>query len=470
MASSTTGVNKSFARCFIVFIVICILLEGAIYLGLSIWGLTIKYCLAKDSSLDPFSIFQIVMQLVYFNDEQCPISLTMDDKTVDFIATDATAVTERTYILLIVYACISAIWVLTAVIALVGLCSPPTRRAQLGCFLPFLLAVIAGSILDVVASVFFGIDISNTTTFESAMTYLDIKYVVTVAGTEVPNSEMPTELNQLNPFMFVPSVVMVCLSSRVLIVWILNIVGASFVFSLSKHLIDPDENQQNIQHFASERPVANPQVQRLNSRKEAPPPTLPKPVHEPQPVIIEEVQPEFERTAISYEPVEGVRRIETRTVEPLKSPEQVEFERQRSISPVPIPIKQQMNRQQSALSKREPTFEAQTSYIEQSPAVSPSYVLSVQQQLSADSPLNYRYSTQDFNSNLQGHNDEEKYGQLPWSYSKDLGDVLKARQQIMTNPNRNSDMPRIPEPDYTIHPNRRDNRNHTSVTNVNYGY
>lgn len=83
------------------------------------------------------------------------IAFTTDDNT--------TPVTERTYILLIVYACISAIWILTAVIALVGLCSPPTRKAQLGCFLPFLIAVIAGSILDVVATVFFGIDIGHTT-------------------------------------------------------------------------------------------------------------------------------------------------------------------------------------------------------------------------------------------------------------------------------------------------------------------
>lgn len=334
------------------------------------------------------------------------------------------------------------------------------------------------------------------------MKYLDIHYQITSGG-QIVQGNVPKELDQLNPFMFIPSVVMACISSRVVIIWILNIIGASFVFSLSKQLIDPDEDKQNIQHFASERPGANPQVQRLNSRKEAPPPTLPKPIHEPQPVIVEEVQQEIPRV-ISYEPVEVVRRMETRTVEPLKSPEQVEFERQRSISPVPLPIKQQMSRQQSAQSKRDPRFEQQTSYIETPPPVfvqqqmsrqqsaqskldprfeqqtayietpppvSPPRPLSVQQQLSADSPLNYRYSTQDgFNSNLQGHNDEEKYGQLPWSYSKDLGDVLKARQQIMTNPSRNSDMPIIPVPDYTIHPNRKDNRNHTSVTNVNYGY
>lgn len=76
---------------------------------------------------------------------------------------DDPATTQRAYIFLIVYACISAIWILTGVIALVGLCSPPTRKAQLGCFLPFLLAVIAGSILDIVATVFFGIDIGKTT-------------------------------------------------------------------------------------------------------------------------------------------------------------------------------------------------------------------------------------------------------------------------------------------------------------------
>lgn len=298
------------------------------------------------------------------------------------------------------------------------------------------------------------------------MEYLGIKYEATSAGVVVPEGDIQDDLNQMNPFMFVPSVIMACLSSRVVIIWVLNLIGASFVFSLSKQLVDPIK--QNIQHFASERPVANPQVQRLNSRKEAPPPTLPKPTYVTQPVIIEEVQqqPEVQRT-ISYEPVEGVRRMESRTLEPLKSPEQVEYERQTSISPVPLPIKQQMNRQQSAQSK--PTFEPQTSYLEQ-PPISPR-PLSVQQQLSADSPLNYRYSTQDgFNPNVQGHNDEEKYGQLPWSYSKDLGDVLKARQQIINNPNRNSDMPIIPVPDYTIHPNRRDNRNHTSVTNVNYGY
>lgn len=64
---------------------------------------------------------------------------------------------------MIVYASISAIWILTSVVALVGLCTPSTRRTQLGCFLPFLLAVVGGSVLDVVATVFFSIDISKTT-------------------------------------------------------------------------------------------------------------------------------------------------------------------------------------------------------------------------------------------------------------------------------------------------------------------
>lgn len=308
------------------------------------------------------------------------------------------------------------------------------------------------------------------------MKYLGMQYTINGGPPQPADIQ---ELNQLNNFFFIPSVIMACISSRVVLIWILNIIGAAFVFSLSKQLIDPDENKQNIQHFASEHPVANPQVQRLNSKREAPPPTLPKPTHEmKQPVIVEEMPPEIQRV-ISYEPVEGVRRLEMRTVEPLKSPEQVEYERQKSVSPVRVPVLQQMSRQQSELSKRE----TQNAYDQQisrqqselskrdQPPISPTRPMSIQQQLSADSPLNYRYSTQDaFNSNLQGHNDEEKYGQLPWSYSKDLGDVLKARQQIMTNPNRNSDMPIIPVPDYTIHPNRRDNRNHTSVTNVNYGY
>lgn len=297
------------------------------------------------------------------------------------------------------------------------------------------------------------------------MKYLDISYTITdvATGQVIPaeNDEVNNVLSQLNPFMFVPSVIMACISSRVVIIWILNVIGAAFVFSLSKELIDPDEDKQNIQHFASERPVANPQVQRLNSRNEAPPTIPPKPTHEQQPVIIEEVQPEIQRV-MTYEPV---RRMETRTVEPLKSPEQVEYERQRSTSPVPFPIKQQMSRQQSAQSRQPQPYEQQSSYIEPQPV--PVRPMSVQQQLSVDSPLNYRYSTQDgFNANIQGHNDEEKYGQLPWSYSKDLGDVLKARQKVISN--RNSDMPIIPVPDYTIHPNRQNNRN--PVTNVNYGY
>lgn len=303
------------------------------------------------------------------------------------------------------------------------------------------------------------------------MEYLGITYVTSLNGVDFdPNNTQETaDLSQLNPFIITPPIVMICLSTRVVLIWILNIIGCVFVYTLSKQLIDPFENKQNIQHFASERPVANPQVQRLNSRREVPPPVPAKPVHQEQPTIIEEVQRPMEvQRVISYEPSEGVRRVETRTLEPLKYPEE-DYERQRSISPVPIPIKKQMSRQQSNQVKREPQYEAQTSYVEQ-PPISP-IPMSIQQQLSADSPLNYRYSsTSDVNANLQGHNDEEKYGQLPWSYSRDLGDVLKARQQIMTNPNRNSDMPIIPVPDYTIHPNRRDNRNTTAVSNVNYGY
>lgn len=101
---------------------------------------------------------------VILTDENCQIDLTVENTNVEFLTDkSATAVTERTYIFFIVYACISAIWILTSVIALVGLCSPPTRKAQVGCFLPFLLAVLAGSILDVATTVYFGIDISKTT-------------------------------------------------------------------------------------------------------------------------------------------------------------------------------------------------------------------------------------------------------------------------------------------------------------------
>ena len=89
---------------------------------------------------------------------EAPTSITL---TVDF--DKAEIVENRLYIFLITYAVISALWVITSLAIITTLCGPVTKTINALCFWPWFLAIMAGCILDVVATGYFVHDVINTT-------------------------------------------------------------------------------------------------------------------------------------------------------------------------------------------------------------------------------------------------------------------------------------------------------------------
>lgn len=72
-------------------------------------------------------------------------------------------VTNRTYIFMIVYAAISALWIVTSLLVITTICGPVTKVVRGLCFWPWFLVIIAGSVLDAVATGYHIHDIVHTT-------------------------------------------------------------------------------------------------------------------------------------------------------------------------------------------------------------------------------------------------------------------------------------------------------------------
>lgn len=75
----------------------------------------------------------------------------------------AEVITTRTFIILVSYAVTSSLWVVASLAVITTLCGPITRTVTGLCFCPWFIIVMAGSILDAVATGFHIHDIMNTT-------------------------------------------------------------------------------------------------------------------------------------------------------------------------------------------------------------------------------------------------------------------------------------------------------------------
>lgn len=113
--------------------------------------------------------FDFAMDLVYFISEDCgnpAITVNVVQETTSTLTvnwSDSQAVTNRTFIILICYTVISALWVFSSLLVISSICGPVTRMVSTLCFWPWFLFVIAGSILDVVATGYHIHDIFHTT-------------------------------------------------------------------------------------------------------------------------------------------------------------------------------------------------------------------------------------------------------------------------------------------------------------------
>lgn len=435
---SNSGVNSGFAKCFILFMAVVILLQGAAYLGISIWGITLRECSqeATDVSSNPF---KFAMDLVYFLDKQCgdpsvtiagaPESVTLN---VDWNSSEP--VGNRTFIFMICYAAISGLWIITSLTVIATICGTVTKTVYALCFWPWFLVIIAGSILDAVATGYHVHDILHTTSVEKTFEYLSIS-----------TSEIVMDiLRNFSAYFITPAVVMTCISSRVVLVWFLNIFGSSFCLSLSNVLSKRNSSAQssvNSLATTSTAPVTRPQEQ--PTRQEI----QPAQQQQPQQQYIAPIQQQ-EPNLIRPKPlqIQNITSVQRQSSVP---PQQNRpYEVQSPVIPVSNLYPSAPSPNESPATSEVPTYRNTETHPDRlnypsQQQQSPRPLSPYQQELSPISPLNNRYSTANDSFQFQVPNQrvsEELRGQLPWSYTS-MPPPIPKKPQLQV-------YPEIPTPDY----------------------
>ncbi|XP_030372472.1 uncharacterized protein LOC115622611 [Scaptodrosophila lebanonensis] len=447
------GVSVGFAKCFILFMAVVILLQGVIYLGLSIWGITQRNCnLATNLMDDPF---KFATDLIYFADESCGDPTVTYGEYVISLPMDwpkSFAITNREFIFMITYAAVSGLWVVTSFLVLATLCSTTTKVISGAIYWPWFLVILAGSILDVVATVYHAIDISNTTSLDSALNY--------IGATKPDEPYASTIWSSLEPYgvyFTTPAIVLTCLSSRVVLIWLLNLFGASFCLSLSRILASQAKPKSVAPSQAPTR-QQTPQPEALVVRQVSVAETSPQQQSSTQPPNYVEQYPEQIRPKplpiiIPAQNVDQLQQQDSRVYRP--------SDRTTLQSPVAI-LPPQVPQQQGSAPPMTPeiqphpenntyrTTDAHPDSLNYPPVepVSPQRANSpAAQQLAATSTLNSRYADA-YSLPQQQPNPRvsaELRNQMPWSYTsmitKPPPPPRKPQQQVQI-------YPQIPEPDY----------------------
>ncbi|XP_017058072.1 uncharacterized protein LOC108099207 [Drosophila ficusphila] len=437
MASMGTG----FSKCFILFMAVVILAQGAVYLGLSIWGITFRECPdgVTDFSENPF---KFAMELIYFSQQECgdpvlKIGNDQVDLTIDWAKSET--LTHREFIFMVTYAVVSGLWVATSVLVITTLCSRTTKLISGAIYWPWFLSVLAGSILDVVASVYHGIDLSHTTSLQDALDYIGVV-------TSDTNANIWTLMEPFGVYFSTPSIVLLCLTTRVAIIWLLNIIGVSFCLSLSGIMA-----QQNAKAAALSRSQAP-------TRQPTPQPVVALAEPVVQATVVESLQPSAPLESPQYP-----EQIRPKPL-PIFIPSEQNVQRQDSRqfapgdrttlqSPVMV-LPPQVPQQRDVVSPQPDintyrTTEAHPDRLNYPPSEpptprSPSPAV---QQLAVTSPLNNRYSEM-YPAPVNPRVSEELRNQMPWSYTsmvtKPPPPPRKPQLQVQI-------YPQIPEPDYADH-------------------
>uniref|UniRef100_A0A1B0AG17 Uncharacterized protein n=1 Tax=Glossina pallidipes TaxID=7398 RepID=A0A1B0AG17_GLOPL len=436
---SQAGVNIGFAKCFIFFMAAAILLQGCGYLALSIWGIILRQCTntsdAADISSQPF---HFILNLIYFLNKECGspnITLPINQETVTLNISwdDSYKLTHRTYIFLLTYTAISATWIITSLLVISSICGPVSKTVACFCFGPWFLVIIAGSIVDAVATGYHVNDVIQTVSAEKTLDYV---------GASTSNDDVMKFLKNYDAYFITPAVVMSCISSRIILIWLLNIFGSAFCLSLSRLLAKPNSSSKSsVSSGATDSTAPLPRTpvvsQTKRERSEEPQTTMPN--DEQRRVPLRQSSKLQEDHLIKPKPLQ-VQNVHSLQREPS------------------IIAKQQAENAPSAPLRREHPTNEQTITIHSTNAnpdrldytSSPITQILHQQQLSTETPLNYRYITTSENYHTPSSNprvSEELRGQLPWSY-------INTQPSNQNNPTRRATLqtyPEIPLPDYERH-------------------
>ncbi|EDV96688.1 uncharacterized protein LOC6558809 [Drosophila grimshawi] len=436
------GVSVGFAKCFMLFMAVVILVQGLVYLGLSIWGITLRNCqTTSDIASDPF---KFAMDIIYFVEERCgDPTIEMRDTTyqLEMDWSKSFEVTNREYIFMICYAAVSGLWIASSTLIILTLCCATTKLISGIIYWPWFLSVLAGCILDVVATVYHGLDISHTLSLDDAFNFIG------AAPVSMPE-QIWSALETFGVYFSTPAVLLTCISCRVVLIWLLNLIGGIFCLSLSHVLANQTAQNKEVSQVAHNNQMT------------------PRP-QTPQSVVL--AQPGFPATApVSLTPEleqypEQIRPKPLPIIIPAQTAEMMQrqdsryqaSDRTTLQSPVLVlpPLPQQEQQQQQAQVQPEVnTYRTTDAHPDQLnyPATEPSSprapMSPAAQQMATGSALNSRYSeiypAQPANPRFS----EELRNQMPWSYTsmitKPPPPPRKPQQQVQI-------YPQIPEPDYT---------------------
>lgn len=440
------GVNTTFAKCFIIFMATVILVQGVVYLAFAIAGIQLHKCHGMTSDLVG-DTFKFVLNLIYFTSEDCgqpriKIPAQNVDQVLNINFQKAHLLSDREFIFSICYAAISTVWCITSLLVLLTICCRLSKLIKWFCFWPWLISIMLGSALDAIASGFHINDILKTTSAESTFKYVGVQNY----------DQVIDYIKDYNIFFAIPAVVFTCITSRIVLIWLLNIFGSIFCMSLASTLSSNYDEERNQKQ--TRRPSSADTAVPCDTNSEI--------QEEPVAIRFRPSPEEVHKVRSTLEPVQKSP-IPSPTIEPAE--------------PYPMPVlRHPSNDTNSRVSvPKSPTTPGEASTYQISDAhpekldyppnrysAVPSQTRSITPELSAISPLNLRYSTADGSTLFpnQPHITQELRGQLPWSYTNIMNDLI-AQKRIQSHlpqneENEDENYPPIPVPDYTLHPPKKD--------------
>ncbi|KAM7355821.1 uncharacterized protein ACRADG_001767 isoform 2-T2 [Cochliomyia hominivorax] len=166
------------------------------------------------------------MDLIYFYDNACgkPGVLIPGNKSPTFMnLTSLAEPTEnRTFIFLICYVIISTLWILTSLWSLLTSLCFAHRNIKLISFGSCFIMVLLGCVLDAVATGYHIHNLVHTTSASKTFEFLGITTTTSVMD----------YIRGFDEYFVAPSIVMACISSRIVLIWIFNLSGSSNCLSV----------------------------------------------------------------------------------------------------------------------------------------------------------------------------------------------------------------------------------------------
>ncbi|XP_067001315.2 uncharacterized protein [Anabrus simplex] len=206
-------------RSTIVFASLLSLVQGCIQLAVAIYGILVYKCSVAQPDLSNILQFTGV---VYFLG-QCRDGMHAADNFFSLIATNRAA--ERTIGVMSTYAALSTLWILASFILLAQAVGNKNRKAKTLHWLhyPWVGVTVACLTMDIVATILYSLDFKYTESIEDLLNYLNMK-----------SRTIPT--NEVKDLISFPTMVMVLFCSRLVVIWILNIILVTLVIRSAKDI------------------------------------------------------------------------------------------------------------------------------------------------------------------------------------------------------------------------------------------